>query len=89
MPLKPLLNENRTFDPKAVAILLEAYDGVVAELGVPTIEEREGAARCMMQIALGQPDLEVARLRDETATFIRSESAAVRRSSLESLSSTE
>jgi hypothetical protein len=32
MPLKRLLNESGSFDPKAIAIMLEAYDGVVADL---------------------------------------------------------
>ena len=32
MPLKRLLDESRAYNPKAVAILLEAFDALVAEL---------------------------------------------------------
>ena len=34
MPLKRMLDDNRAFDPKAVALLLEAFDDIVAELGL-------------------------------------------------------
>ena len=30
LPLKQMLNDNRTFHPKAVALLLEAFDEIVA-----------------------------------------------------------
>jgi hypothetical protein len=73
MPLKRMLEENRTFDPKAIAILLEAFDGVVADLGLRTAAERERAARLIMQLALGQIDLDAARLGDCAAASIRSE----------------
>jgi hypothetical protein len=42
MPLKRMLDDNRTFGLKAVAVLQEAFNGVVAELGLRTRAEREG-----------------------------------------------
>jgi hypothetical protein len=36
MPLKRLLNESRAFDPKTVPVVIEAFDAVVAELGLGT-----------------------------------------------------
>ena len=32
MPLKRMLGKGRSYDPKVVAILMEAFNGVVAEL---------------------------------------------------------
>jgi hypothetical protein len=77
MPLKGLLSENRSFDPEAIAVLLEAYDGAIAELGLRTLAEKETAARIVLQLALGQTDLDVAKLRaGAAALMMRSESAA-------------
>ena len=43
MPLKLILAKSGTFDPKSVAILLEAFDGVVAELALrEPAKKREG-----------------------------------------------
>jgi hypothetical protein len=41
MPLRRLA---ASFDPKAVAVLLEAFNGLAAELGLQTAAEREKAA---------------------------------------------
>jgi hypothetical protein len=89
MPLKRILGENRNFDQKAIAILLEAYDGLVAELRLRTIEDRESAARAVLQLALGQTDLDATSLRDEAVVLMRGASAGVRCSSLESASPIE
>ena len=79
MPLKRLLNENRTFDPKAVAILLEAYDGAVAELGLTTLAEKEEAARIILHLALSQTELDATTLRAGAAALLmRNEGPAVR-----------
>jgi hypothetical protein len=79
MPLKRLLNENRTFDPKAVAILLEAYDGAVAELGLITLAEKEEAAKIILHLALSQTELDATTLRAGAgALLMRSEGPAVR-----------
>jgi hypothetical protein len=75
MPLKRMLDDNRNFDPKAVAILLEAFDGVVTELGLRAPLEKERAAQLIIRLALGQPDLDAAALRDGTAALMRNESA--------------
>ena len=45
MPMKRLLDESRAFDPKAIAILVKAFDGVVAELNLQTMTERERAPK--------------------------------------------
>jgi hypothetical protein len=81
MPLKRLLGENRNFDQKAIAILLEAYDGLVAELRLRTIEGRESAARAILQLALGRSDLDVTGLREEAVALMRGASAGVHCSS--------
>jgi len=74
MPLKRSLDERGTFDPKAVAILLEAFDGVVTELALREPAERERAAKLIIRLALGQANLGAAKLRDGTVAFMRKES---------------
>ena len=56
MPLKRMLEEARNFDPKAVALLLEAFDGIVAELDLRSAADRKKAAKIVMRLALGQSD---------------------------------
>jgi hypothetical protein len=73
MPLKRLLNESGSFDPKAIAIMVEAYDGVVADLGLQGADEREKAARLVMQLARSRADLDMASLRSGVADLIRNE----------------
>jgi hypothetical protein len=75
MPLKRILGESRNFDPKAIAIPSEAYDGMVNELGLRTLEDRESAARHIMRLALAQVALDATKLRDEAVALMRSESA--------------
>ena len=53
MPLKRMLEEGRSFGPKAVALLLEAFDGIVAELDLRSAADREKAAKIVMRLALG------------------------------------
>ena len=65
MPLKRMLGEGRAFDPKAIAILLEAYDGMVSELGLRTTGDQESAAKLIMRVALDQINL------DATASAMR------------------
>lgn len=45
MPLKRMLEEGRSFDPKPVALLLEAFDDIVAELDLRTAADRERAQK--------------------------------------------
>jgi hypothetical protein len=73
MPLKRMLGDNRNFDPKAVAILLEAFDGVVAELALRAPAERDRAAKLIIRLALGQTHLNAAKLRDGTLALMRNE----------------
>jgi hypothetical protein len=68
-----MLDESGSFDPKAVAILLAAYDGVVAELGLQAPTEREKAARFVIQLARGRADLDIASLREGAADLLRNE----------------
>jgi hypothetical protein len=74
-PLKRILDESGSFDPKAFAILLEALDGVVAELELRAPAERVRAAKLIIRIALGQKDLDVVVLHDRTVVPIRNERA--------------
>jgi hypothetical protein len=74
-----MLDESRAFDPKAVAVLLEAFDGVVAELGLRTIADREKAAKIIIRLALGQDSFDVAKLRNGAVATMRKESGARRR----------
>jgi hypothetical protein len=73
MPLKRLLNESGSFDPKAIAIMLEAYDGVVADLGLQATDEKEKAARLVMQLARSRVELDTASLRNGVTDLIRNE----------------
>ena len=73
MPLKRLLDESGSFGPKAIAIMLEAYDGVVADLGLLATDEKEKAARLVMQLARSGVDLDTASLRSGVADLIRNE----------------
>jgi hypothetical protein len=69
--MKRLLDESRAFDPKAIAILVKAFDGVVAELNLQTMTERERAAKIIIRLALGQPVLDGAKLRDVALARMR------------------
>ncbi|HEY1453400.1 MAG TPA: hypothetical protein VGF57_08045 [Roseiarcus sp.] len=73
MPMKRLLNESRAFDPKAIAILMEAFDCVVVELNLQTITEREKAAKIIIGLALGQTVLDAAKLREIALARMRIE----------------
>ncbi len=79
MPLKRLLIESRAFGPKATAVLLEAFDAVVAELDLRAHADKERAAKIIIRLALGQKDLDVARLRDSAAIAMKKESRTRRR----------
>jgi hypothetical protein len=74
MPIKRML-EGRNFDPEAVAILVDAFDAIVAELDLRTIADREKAAKIVINRAAGQKTLEAARLRDEGVRLMRKEGA--------------
>jgi hypothetical protein len=76
MPIRRALGESRSFDPKAVAILLVAYDGLVAELGLQAAGDKEKAARIILRLALGETDLDAENLRAAAADVMLNEGAA-------------
>jgi hypothetical protein len=73
MPLKRLLDESRAFDPKAVAILSEAFAAVVVELDLRTNADKERAAKIIIRLALGQHSLDAAKIRDSAIVALRKE----------------
>jgi hypothetical protein len=79
MPLKRLLDESRAFEPKAVAVLVEAFDAVVAELNLRTNADKERAAKIIIRVALGQQSFDAAKIRDLAIIAMRKESGARRR----------
>jgi uncharacterized protein involved in exopolysaccharide biosynthesis len=74
-----MLGDNRSFDPKAVALLLEAFDEVVADLDLRTDADREKAAKIVMRLALGQAELDAAKIRAEVIRLMRREGRGRRR----------
>ena len=71
-----MLNDNRTFDPKAVALLLEAFDEIVADLDLRTAADREKAAKIVMRLAHSLTELDTAKIRAETVRLMRKEGAS-------------
>ena len=71
MPLARMLEQSGSFNPEAVAALLEAFNGVVTELGLQATKEREKAATLIIQLAQGQTDLNAAKLREGAVASIR------------------
>ena len=78
MPMRRLL-EGGSFDPKAVAILLEAFDKSVADLDLRTDADREKAAKIVLRLAHGQTELDAAKIRSEVVRLMRREGAGRRR----------
>jgi|SRR5271167_4731841 len=70
-PPKRLLDESRALGPKAVPILLGAFDAVVAELDLQTTADKERTAKIVIRLALGQKDLVAARLRGSAIIALR------------------
>jgi hypothetical protein len=64
-----MLEQNGSFNPEAIAVLLEAFNGAVAELGLQATKEK--AATLIIQFALGQTDLNAAKLREGAVALIR------------------
>jgi len=78
--LKRMLGASRDFHPKSVAILLEAYDSLVAELGLATAAEKERAASIIVHIAQAQTELDITKLRDAAADAMLNEGVPERHS---------
>ena len=72
MPLKRML-EGRNFSPKSAAILVEAFNGVIADLELRTVADRERAAKIVIGLGASQAVLDVDKLRDEAAGLMRDE----------------
>ena len=79
MPLRRMLEERRSFDPKAVALLLEAFNDIVADLDLRSAADREKAAKIVVRLALGQATLDEAKIRDEAIRLMRREGLGRRR----------
>ena len=70
MPLKRML-VGGAFDSKTVALLLEAFDQVVAVLDLQTVADKERAAKTIIGFASRQTDLDAAKLRDSVVALMR------------------
>ena len=79
MPLKRMLNDNRAFEPKAVALLLEIFEEIVADLDLRIDTDREKAAKIVMRLAHGQAELDAAKIRAEVIRLMRREGRGRRR----------
>ena len=79
MPLERMLNDNRTFEPKAVALLLEAFDEIVAALDLRAAADREKAAKIVMRLAHGQAEPDPAKIRAEAIRLMRKDGLGRRR----------
>jgi hypothetical protein len=67
------------FEPKAAAILVEAFNAVVAELDLRTNAEKERAAKIVIRLAHGQQTFGAAKIRDQAIIAVRKESIPRRR----------
>ena len=79
MPLKRMLNDSRAFEPKAVALLLETFDEIVADLDLRIDADREKAAKIVMRLAHSQKELDPAKIRAEVVRLMRKEGVRGRR----------
>ena len=71
MPLKRMLNDSRAFEPEAVALLLETFDEIVADLDLRIDTDREKAAKIVVRLAHGQAELDAAKIRAEVVRLMR------------------
>ena len=78
MPIRRLL-EGRNFEPKAAAMLVEAFDGVVADLDLRTPAEKEQAAKIVIGLATCQTAVDPEKLRDDAASVMRDELIGAKR----------
>jgi len=74
MPIKRML-AGKNFTPESAAILVKAFNAVVADLDLRTVADRERAAKIVIGLAAGQTVLDVEKLRDEAAGLMRNELA--------------
>jgi hypothetical protein len=76
MPLKRLLKESGSFGPTAVATLVKAYDGLVGDLGLKATDEKERAAKLIIDLAQHRTDLDAASIRGLAARLLKEADAA-------------
>ena len=77
MPIRRML-EGGTFEPKSAALLIEAFNSVVAELDLRAGADKERAAKIIIRLALGQGRLDAAKIRDQAIIQVRKESGTRR-----------
>jgi hypothetical protein len=70
MPIRRLL-EGGSFHADSVAILVDAFNGVVDELGLQVPAERERAARLINRLARGHTELDTAKIRASAIAELR------------------
>ena len=73
MALKRLRDGSQNFHPDEIFILVRAYEGVVAELGLRSPAEQERAARRVISLAQGSTELDAIKLRDAVANSMLNE----------------
>ena len=78
MPIRRML-EGGTFEPKAAALLIEAFNAVVAELDLRAGADKERAAKIIIRLAHAQRSLNAAKIRDQAIIEVRKESGTRRR----------
>jgi hypothetical protein len=69
-PFRTMLLRKGVFDPKMIALLSQAFEAVIAELGLST-DARERAARMIVELASGRPRIDVEDLRDQVVRLMR------------------
>jgi hypothetical protein len=72
MPLRRML-EGRNFDPKAAAVIVEAFNEIIDELNLRADADRERAARVVIDLAQARTTLDAAELRNDAVPLIREE----------------
>ena len=76
MPMRQML-EGGSFDPKAVATLVEVFETVTTELDLHDVADRERAAKIIIGLARGKPTLDGAELGDKVIRLMRMDGRCV------------
>jgi hypothetical protein len=67
----PLRRMGGVFDPKSILLLLEVFDEIVVNLDLRTNADQEKAAKIILRLAHGQPNLDAAKIRASVARLMR------------------
>jgi hypothetical protein len=78
MPIRRML-EGGTFEPKTAALLIDAFNSVVAEFDLRAGADKERAAKIIIRLAHAQRSLNAAKIRDQAIIEVRKESGTRRR----------